>query len=243
MTNTIAEQKNKSDKAEYINKMFNSIAPKYVLLNMLMTFGQHYKWKEDTVKLALIELSHPANALDICTGTGDIAIILNKYSPSTKITCLDNSTNMIELARTKIKKLNLANTTLETNNFETTDFKRDSVDLVTMGFGLRNLINKEKCLEKIFTLLKTNGVFACIDLGYPSNKLWEKIYFNYFYNIVPRLGTYFAKNKDAYTYLPDSLKDWFKQEELKSLLLKTGFKKCYFKNILGGIVAIHIAIK
>lgn len=241
MTNTCI--KSTPDKAEYINQMFNTIAPKYDLLNLLMTFGMHYKWKEDAIKLGLKEVQLPKNALDICTGTGDLAILLKKHSPETEITCIDNSKNMIELAEKKFSKLRLKNISLITKNFEASTFNQESFDFISIGFGLRNLIDKEKSTKSVFNLLNKNGVFACIDLGYPTNKFWQNIYFTYFFNTVPKLGEVIAKNKDAYTYLPNSLKSWLKQEELKSLLLNTGFKKCYFKNILGGIIAIHIAVK
>jgi len=241
MTSTCT--KSTPDKAEYINQIFNMIAPKYDLLNLLMTFGMHYKWKEDAIRLGLKEVKSPNNALDICTGTGDLAIILKKYSPETEITCIDNSKNMIELAGKKFNKLKLENISLVTSNFESSVFKQGAFDFISIGFGLRNLIDKEKSTELIFNLLNKSGVFVCIDLAYPTNKFWQNLYFSYFFNTVPKLGELIAKNKEAYSYLPNSLKTWLKQEELKSLLIKTGFKKCYFKNILGGIVAIHVAVK
>lgn len=242
MTKTITKPK-ENNKAEYINKLFNQIAYKYDLLNNLMTFGQHYKWKEETINLALSENNTPRNALDICSGTGDLGIILNKKSPNTKIICLDNSENMLAITKEKIKNLHLSNISLRSCNFETINSNFETFDLITIGFGLRNLIHKEKSIETIFTLLSNNGVFACIDLGYPENSLWRKIYFSYFFKMVPNLGAIFAKNKDAYTYLPDSLSTWFKQDELKTILLNKGFRRCYYKNILGGIVSIHIAVK
>lgn len=231
------------DKALYVNEMFTKIAKKYDLLNNLMTFGLHSKWKEKAVDLALEEIDNPKSALDLCSGTGDLAIILNNKIPEIKITAIDNCASMIDIAKAKIENLKIKNIDTLLADCENLPFYSWSFDIVTMGFGLRNLINKEKCLSNIFGLLKPGGVFACIDLGYPTNQLWQNLYFFYFCNIVPKLGESFAKNKDAYTYLPESLKTWYKQEELKEIILKTGFKKCYFKNLLGGAVAIHIAVK
>ena len=231
------------DKASYVNEMFAEIAEKYDLLNNLMTFGLHNKWKEKTIDLALKEIKSPETALDLCSGTGDLALVLNNKSPKTKITIVDNCNRMLDIAKAKIENLNIKNINLLLAGCEDLPFYSWSFDLITMGFGLRNLTDQEKCLSNIFGFLKPDGVFACVDLGYPVNSLWQRLYFFYFCNIVPKLGQSFANNKDAYTYLPESLKTWYKQEELKELILKTGFKKCYVKNLLGGAIAIHIAVK
>ena len=231
------------EKALYVNQMFAEIARKYDLLNDLMTFGLHNKWKEQAIDLALKEINNPKSALDLCSGTGDLAIILSNKIPGIKITCVDNCNEMLNIASSKIENLKIKNIDLLLEDSENLSFYSWSFDLVTVGFGLRNLVNKEKCLSDIFGFLKPEGVFVCIDLGYPSNDLWQKLYFFYFYNLIPKIGELFANNKEAYTYLPESIKTWYRQEELKNLILKTGFKKCYFKNLLGGAVAIHVAVK
>ena len=225
--------------------MFNKIATKYDLLNNLMTFGAHYNWKREAIKLTLAESTNPQIALDLCSGTGDLALILNQYCPKTNITCIDNSNNMLNIAKAKVKKLNLQNISFSLFDFEklSGEISQSSVDIITIGFGLRNLIDKEHSLENIYKLLKKGGVFTCIDLGHPTNTLWGKIFLSYFFNIIPKLGQIFAYDKEAYTYLPISLNSWYKQDELKNVILKTGFQKCHFKNILGGAVAIHIAVK
>ncbi len=229
------------NKATYVNKMFAEIAGKYDLLNNLMTFGLHKKWKKETIDLALKEINNPKDALDLCSGTADLAIALNKKIPELRIKCIDNCSEMLEIASIKTK--NLKNIELLFMDSENMSFKPETFDLACVGFGLRNLVNKESFLNRVFGFLKPGGVFACIDLGYPENIIWQRIYFFYFFNLIPKLGELFAKNKDAYTYLPMSLKSWYKQKELKDLILKIGFKKCYFKNLLGGAVAIHIAMK
>lgn len=231
------------NKANYVNEIFGNIAKKYDLLNNLMTFGMHNKWKEKAIKLALKEINSPKEALDLCAGTCDLGIILSKLSHQTNITCIDNCENMLEIGKKKIKDLKLNNIRTSLVNLEELSFKPSSFDLITIGFGLRNLTEREKCIQDIYNLLKENGVFLCIDLGHPKNLLWKKIFFYYFFNIIPKLGQIFAKNKEAYTYLPESLFTYYKQDELNDLILTNGFKKCFYKNILGGAVAIHVAIK
>lgn len=223
--------------------MFKTIAPKYDLLNNLMTFGFHKQWKRKTIKLALKECKNPCKVLDLCAGTGDLALMLRNHCPDTHITIIDNCNEMLNIAENKIKKLNTKNITIKHSNCENIETEQDLYDLVTIGFGLRNLINKEKCLSNVYKLLSRNGVFACIDLGHPTNPFWAKLFNFYFFKVVPRLGEIFACNKEAYTYLPESLIGWYKQEELKNIILQAGFKKCFYKNIMGGIVAIHIAVK
>ncbi len=231
------------NKSLYINKMFAKIAKKYDLLNNLMTFSLHNKWKEEAIDLVLKEIDSPKLALDLCSGTGDLAVILNKKIPGIKITCVDNCTEMLEIAKAKAENLKIKNIDFLETDCENLPFYSWSFDIITVGFGLRNLVNKEQCLSNIFGFLKPGGVFSCVDLGHPANPLWQRLYSFYFCNLVPKLGELFAKDKEAYTYLPESLKTWYKQAELKKIILQTGFKKCYFKNLLGGAVAIHVAVK
>lgn len=245
MTQALIKSTNTNNE-NYINEMFAKIAKKYDLLNNLMTFGNHYKWKEEAILLALKEIKSPKIALDICSGTGDLAFILKKHSPDTKITCIDNTKEMLNIAEIKIKKsmfTNISTMLLDINNLSSAFREKNSIDFISIGFGLRNLSNREACLNAVYNLLKENGIFVCIDLGHPENKMWKNIFYFYFFKVVPILGSIFAKDKDAYSYLPSSLLTWYKQEELRDLILKTGFKKCYFKNVSGGAAAIHIAIK
>ena len=242
MTKVEIKSIEQKDKANQINIMFGKIAPKYDLLNNLMTFGQHYSWKKSVIKLALKEVN-PKKIIDLCSGTGDIAIIIKDFCPSSEITCIDNCKEMLDIAQDRFKRKNLKDINCTLSDLNELNLKEDNIDLITIGFGLRNLQNREYCLQSIYNHLENGGVFACIDLGHPSNTFWKQIFFLYFYGIIPKLGEIFAKNKDAYTYLPESLSAWYTQEELKGLLIKTGFKKCYFKNILGGAIAIHIAVK
>ena len=232
-----------NNKASYVNQIFSNIATKYDLLNNLMTFGLHKSWKNKLIKLALCEIPNPKDALDLCSGTCDLGIILNKYCLDTNILCIDNASPMLEIGKRKIEKLKLSKIKIQKEDVDNLSSMSQSFDLITIGFGLRNLVNREKCIESIWKLLRSNGVFACIDLGYPENLIWRDLFFMYFFNLVPKLGELFAKNKEAYSYLPKSLLAYYKQEELKDVILSKGFKKCFYKNILGGVVAIHIAVK
>lgn len=231
------------DKATYINQLFSSIATKYDLLNNLISFGMHKKWKEELIKLALKENPNPHNFLDLCSGTCDLAIALNKFYQNTNITCVDNCKEMLNIAKHKFQSLKLNHISLLCFDFENLNLTPSSFDLITISFGLRNLVQREESIKKIFNLLRNNGVFACIDLGHIKNNVWGKIFYTYFFNLIPIIGKIFSPNKEAYEYLVNSLKTWYTQEELKELILMTGFKKCYFKNIFGGAVAIHIAVK
>lgn len=240
MPTTEAKLKNQDT---YVQSMFRKIAGKYDLLNNLMTMGLHNKWKEQTIKLALKEKNDINNVIDLCSGTGDLALILKKLCPSLKIKCIDSCKEMLKIAEEKFKLKNYNNYEFLIEDIDNISLHNGTYDLITIGFGLRNLANKELCLEKAYNLLKSNGVFACIDLGHPTNILWKEVYYLFFFKIIPLLGHFFAKNKEAYTYLPNSLLSWYKQEELKNKLLSIGFRKVYYVNFLGGVVASHIAVK
>lgn len=230
------------NKAHKVNKMFTQISKKYDLLNDLMTFGMHNIWKKESIQLALKNINTPTMALDLCSGTGDLALILNKLSPETKIICSDNCPDMLNILKSKLKNKNL-NIEIKIEDAESLNYPENYFDITSIGYGLRNITNKEKVLENIYSILKPRGVLTIIDLGHPTNLLWEKIFFFYFFKIIPLIGLIFAKDRSAYTYLPESLKTWYKQEELKNIIISKGFKKCYIKNLFFGSVAIHIAVK
>lgn len=241
--NAVETKPHNQEKAKYVQSIFKKIAHKYDLLNNLMTIGLHKKWKTITIKLALKENKNINNAIDLCSGTGDLALILKKLVPSVKIQCIDSCKEMLKIAKEKFRLHNYNNFELLLEDIDNLSLNNNSYDLVTIGFGLRNLINKELCLEKAYNLLKPNGIFACIDLGHPTNIIWKQIYYLFFFKFVPMLGQLFAKDKEAYTYLPNSLLNWYKQEELKNKLLSIGFNKVYYIDFLGGVVASHIAVK
>src|SRR3989338_3417371 len=226
-----------SNKSEYINQIFAQIAKHYDLLNNLMTMRFHLKWKKDAIDMAIKENKHIFKALDLCTGTGDLALFIHKKVKNAQIICIDNCHQMIDITKKRLDNINSPTFELIKADCENLRFNNSSFDLITIGFGLRNLINREKCLTDSYDFLAPEGVFACIDLGHPVNPLWKSIYGFYFYKIIPLLGFVFARNKEAYTYLADSLSGWYKQDELKEILIKIGFKKVYYKNILGGAVA------
>lgn len=235
--------KSKNQDKTYINQMFAKIANKYDFLNNLISLSLHKQWKKEAIMLAIKERGNIEKALDLCSGTGDLALILKELSPNTYIISLDSCKEMLEILKNKILKGQITNFETVLGDAENPNYKEASFDLISIGFGLRNLTNKELCIKNSYKLLKTHGVFVCIDLGHPKNLFWKKIYYAFFFKAVPTLGSIFAKNKEAYSYLPNSLLSWYTQEELTSLLYKSGFKKAYFKNILGGAVAIHIAVR
>lgn len=243
MLETKVKNEVENNKQDYVHKMFSGIAKQYDLLNNLMTLGMHNSWKKKAIKLSLNEIEAPHTALDLCSGTGDLGLMIKQLSPNTKVLCVDNCKNMLSIAQDKINKLNLNNISTEISNVENLQFDNNSYNMVSIGYGLRNLVEKEKCLSEIYRILSPGGVFMCIDLGHPTNNFWGLIFNTLFFNVIPFLGKIFAKNEEAYTYLPLSLKSWYTQSELKDLILKTGFKKCFYKNVFGGATAIHIAVK
>lgn len=246
MNKIINKIKDKNQNSEIV-EMFSAISEKYDLLNNLMTFGMHKTWKEKSINLALKYLNNCPNncnnVLDFCCGTGDLTILLKKLKPQANIICSDLSKNMLELANSKFTKNRFNGIKIICENAEEIDHGKGIFDLAMVGFGLRNVNNKEKCLDAIYDSLRAGGVFMCIDLGHPINPIWNKIYSLLFNSITPILGMVFAKNKAAYTYLPESLNTWYKQDELRQLLLNKGFKECNVTNFLGGVVSTHIAIK
>lgn len=219
---------NNFQKSEKIEKMFDEISSQYDFLNNIISFFTHYSIKKKS--LDLLKLKPNSKILDLCCGSGDLGEILLKKYPNSKITGVDFSQKMLDIAKKRNKKIEYFK--MDAQNL---DFQDNSFDCVVMGFGLRNIEDKELCLKEIYRILKPGGVFLQLDFG--KKNLVCKIY-----NFIILFLINFLKNKKAYKYLINSKNKFDEPEELIKKFKKTGFKNplvryfC-FKNISAQICA------
>lgn len=217
---------NNDKNSQKIEKMFDKIAPNYDFLNNIISFYTHYFIKTKSIKL--LDFEPDSEVLDLCCGSGDLGRIILKKYPKTTITGVDFSSKMLDIARAKnkTKSKNIKYLKMDAQKLE---FSDNSFDFVVMGFGFRNVENKELCLKEIYRVLKKDGVFLHLDFGQKNtiSKIYDKI-------ILFLIN--FFKNKEAYLYLinsknnflnPKSLIEKFKQEGFKLVLIK----HFLFKNI------------
>ena len=234
-------QKSNSSKKNQIEKMFDKISNDYDFLNWVITFNNHDRWKKNILSIA--KKFKPVNALDIATGTADIAIKLANI-PNCKVVGIDISEQMLDVGRKKIRKNKLEKlVSLETGDAEDLNYNDNFFDLITIGFGVRNFQDLEKGLGESFRVLKSNGHMIILETSVPENKVVRLLYSFFTRTYIPLIASIFSKDKLAYQYLLNSAESFPSGEKFKNILEKVGFKNILVKPKLLGSSTIYIASK
>lgn len=225
------------DKKKQVRRIFDSISYRYDFLNHLLSGGVDFYWRKKALKLS--EINKDAILLDVACGTGDFAIAAKKMGVQ-KIVGADLSLNMLKVFNRKSDWIrgNLVETVAEE-----IPFKNNSFTNITVAFGVRNFYNILDGFKSFHRILKTHGKATILEFRLPSNSLVKAFYLFYFKNILPFIGNLISKDKEAYTYLPESVDEFDAKVDLKKLLLEAGFSKVVIKQATFGIVQIAIAEK
>ena len=228
------------DKAGRVRDVFDSVAPKYDVMNDLMSLGLHRVWKAYTVLVANVKQGH--YVLDIAGGTGDLALA---FAPKVGIGgCVvhtDINESMLREGRNRLLDAGVNLPTLVCDA-EHLPFPDEYFDVVTVAFGLRNMTNKEDALREMNRVLKPGGKLLVLEFSKVAKPL-EKIYDWYSFKVLPRLGKMIANDDSSYQYLAESIRMHPDQEELKTLMKKGGFGHVDYHNMTGGVSALHVGIK
>ena len=224
----------------YIKNIFESISQDYDLMNDLITFKYHSKWKKEIAIIA--KEDNPKLILDIATGTGDIAINLCKLKDS-QIIGIDISEKMLDVAGDKIRKMNITNITLELSKAEKLKYRNNFFDLISIGYGVRNFEDLINGLKESYRVLKKNGKLIILETSVPNNFLIKYLYLIFTSIYVPLISFIFTKNIKAYNYLLDSTKEFPHEKEFKKILGSVGFKNIASKKKFFGISTIYILTK
>ena len=238
---TVTPYNNNDSKKDQVAQMFNNIAYRYDFLNSLLSLGIHKGWRRKCVQL--ISEKKPKHLLDVATGTADFAIECMKLNP-TSVIGIDISEGMMKFGREKIEKLNLQNKiSLQYGDAETCDLPSNSIDAITVGFGVRNFQNLEKGLQNMNRILKPGGQICILEFSTPRKFPMKQFYKFHFKYITPTVGKLFSKDSSAYTYLPESIKVFPDNERFVEILEKTGYYKATFQAVSFGLAAIYLAEK
>lgn len=228
-----------SSKKEQVSEMFDNVAGGYDALNRVITFGMDVKWRKRIVDI--VAGKNPASILDIATGTGDMAILFAGSSDA-KITGLDISPGMLEVAHTKVNKKSLANQiSLEVGDAENLPFAGSSYDVVSVTYGIRNFENLKKGLAEIKRVLTNDGMLVILETSVPDHFPMRQGYLFYTGYVLPLIGRIFSKDKRAYSYLSESAMAFPYGERLKVILQEVGFGNVEVKPQAGGISTIYVA--
>jgi len=230
-----------------LHKIFTAVPERYDLINRIFTWGQDKNWRLKTARLCLA--TQPDKILDLCCGTGDLAIELAQSAPSTTtVVGLDYSPQMLEKATQKAARVQLkAKLDFIHGDVGDLPFPNGYFDCIGISFAFRNLTynnpNTPRYLSEIVRVLKKDGHFIVVESSQPPNKLFRRLDHFYLRTFVRWMGTYLSKNKSAYVYLTDSASKFYTAEELGDLLVKAGFTAVSVKRLMFGATAIHVAIK
>ena len=227
-----------SNKTLRVKNMFDRIAPKYDFFNRLFSLRIDLLWRKSLVNW--MQSDDPKQVLDVATGTGELAITLWKKF-RVKITAVDLSQEMLNLADKKIKELG-ADITIQKANAENLPFESNKFDAVSVGFGVRNFENLEKGISELRRVVKENGNVYILEFSKMEGVL-SPLYNFYFRKVLPFLAKMISGEKEAYAYLPDSVQNFPSGERMKNILLDLGFSKVEYKKLSLGIVTIYKAKK
>ncbi len=229
-----------ASKKSEVEDMFDNIAPKYDLLNHVLSMKIDVAWRNTLVKW--MKKDAVQKVLDVATGTGDLAIAVQKGTQA-EVVGLDLSQQMLNVGIVKIKKLNLdGRISMQKGDAENLPFSDDSFDAVSVAFGVRNFENLSRGLTELKRVVKENRSVYILEFSKVEGFLGP-FYMFYFRNILPRIGKLISKDHRAYSYLPDSVNAFPYGEKMKNILLETGFKNVEYKKLSLGIATIYKATK
>jgi demethylmenaquinone methyltransferase/2-methoxy-6-polyprenyl-1,4-benzoquinol methylase len=231
-----------SSKREQVAEMFNNISGTYDFLNHFLSLGIDIIWRKKAIK-ELKEIQ-PKVMLDVATGTGDFAFESIKILQPKKIIGVDISEGMLAVAKKKIEERNLGDVfTVQLGDSEGLNFEDHTFDAITVAFGVRNYENLEKGLADMLRVLKPNGKIVILEFSKPKNFPIKQGYNFYFKYITPFFGRLFSKDKQAYTYLPESVAAFPDGKTFTALMEKVGYKNTKHRSLTFGISAIYTGIK
>lgn len=229
-------------KREQIEPMFSTITPYYDQMNDLMTLGLHRLWKKMAIVKA--QLKPGDTHLDLCCGTGDLAILAaKKVGQNGKVVGLDFCASMIEAAQKKSQRKNFLKICYQQADVQSIPLENETVNATTIAFGIRNTENPTQVLKEIYRVLKPNGKFICLEASevkIPFIAFFAKIYT---FKIIPCIIRLLGKNTDAYQYLPRSIQNFWSSNEMEKQLKDLNFKKIRKQKLMFGATTLYSAEK
>jgi demethylmenaquinone methyltransferase/2-methoxy-6-polyprenyl-1,4-benzoquinol methylase len=225
-----------------VNRVFAAVAERYDLMNDLMSGGLHRLWKDDFIAaLNPPRGDKPYRLLDVAGGTGDVAIRYARASgPNATAVLCDISPEMIEVGQRRVHAAGLEDRiTFAQGNAEALAFPNRAFDAYTIAFGIRNVTHIDKALSEAFRVLKTGGRFLCLEFSRVEVPIHDRIYDFHSFEVIPRLGAIAAGDAEPYRYLVESIRKFPSQGRFSEMIRAAGFERVSYRNLTGGIAAIH----
>tara|TARA_R110000787_G_scaffold20281_5_gene60342 strand:+ start:11480 stop:12241 length:762 start_codon:yes stop_codon:yes gene_type:complete len=227
-----------TEKRKRVAGVFDSVAAKYDLMNDLMSMGIHRIWKRFVIDLAGVRSGE--KVLDVAGGTGDLSREFSKLvGPRGMVVLSDINASMLREGRSRLADKGVINMPIVQANAECLPFEEGTFDCITIGFGLRNVTDKDAALRSMCRALKPGGRLLILEFSKPTSEGLSKIYDQYSFKLLPMIGRLVANDEDSYRYLAESIRMHPDQETLKSMMDNAGFGRTQVYNMTGGVVAVH----
>jgi len=233
----------KRREAEKVAEMFSGIGPRYDLLNHVLSLGLDILWRKKVARKTADVACR--NILDVCTGTGDMALELCRFwKGKVHVEGIDFSRDLLDRARQKSKESRFGHSmTFREGNAETLPYPDEFFDAITITFGLRNITDRSKALREFYRVAKPGARFVCLEFSLPQNLLFSHIYSLYLLKIVPLVSRLFGSDPAAYRYLGNTIRDFPCPPELAGMITSAGWNNVSYHMLSGGIVALHEGTK
>lgn len=229
-------------KEQFVHEVFESIAPKYDMMNDILSFRRHKYWRSFTMDK--LRVKPGSTAIDLCCGTCDWTISLAEASGTGRIVGLDFSRNMLDFGGRKIRALGLdKQVELVQGNAMSLPYEDHTFDYATIGFALRNVPDLVQVIREMQRVVKPGGVVVSLELSKPTWEPFKSLYYFYFQKVLPVLGKLIAKRYEQYRWLPESLIHFPDHKQLAKLFEDTGLEQVKVYPLTGGIAALHIGVK
>jgi demethylmenaquinone methyltransferase/2-methoxy-6-polyprenyl-1,4-benzoquinol methylase len=229
------------DKERYVRDMFADIAPRYDRLNAILSFNQHKVWRRLAVRLARVRVGD--RCLDICTGTGDFAVDLARVVGNTgRVVGADFCEPMIRNGQDKTRRAVGGPITMMVANAEALPYPDQSFDAVTVGFGVRNVAHLDRAVSEMARVVRPGGRVAILEFNRPTRRWYRPFVDFYLFQVLPRIGGLLSR-REAYTYLPESMKLFVTREELAGIMEASGLRVEEIRDLNFGTVCIHLGVK
>lgn len=232
-----------AEKSKLVREVFDSVADRYDLMNDLMSFGIHRLWKQLAVYLSGVRYGE--RVLDLAGGTGDLTALLQpRVGDKGEVILADINAAMLRRGRDRLIDEGLVtNIRYVQADAQALPFADETFDCITIGFGLRNVTDKNKALKSMHRVLKTGGRLLILEFSKPRGEWFGKLYDFYSFNVLPLMGRLVAGDEDSYRYLAESIRMHPDQDALKAMMAKAGFERTEYFNLTLGVVAIHRGYK
>jgi demethylmenaquinone methyltransferase/2-methoxy-6-polyprenyl-1,4-benzoquinol methylase len=229
------------ERAPKVREMFSRLARRYDLVNDVMSFGMHRRWKRDTVALGLMSPARPVRWLDLCCGTGDMAFLAEAMAGQrpVRVLGLDFTLPMLAVARQRRSREGSKASFVQGDALGL-PFPDGSFDVVTVGYGLRNLADLPRGLSEMRRVLAPGGRAAVLDFGKPDNAVASALYWAYLKIVMPVMGWLFHRDPETYAYIPASLERYPAQRGVETLMKKAGFVNVGYENRLMGTMGLNV---